>query len=950
MRHACLALGLTLVTLLAAPPAQAWGPSVHMRECLAVADRLTQQQHPLAKLVAAHEPALLFGCIAPDFRQTSKALAAIDTHSWQLGRHLLQAAQQPGAPDGAVAFAIGHLAHHASDGVESWYATRLTALAPLGGLDVLAGVSDHGFGECELWVEVLGEMANGRTDRLVGLLQAVGVFEAESTLDWPPLVTWWVQQANAFHGKPVASPAQAVQEMQVVLAKAKASVGGFDPAGLADLLAAMATQPPAANVQLLSALPLGDALAAFGLTAGAKLDPVRWRPVRGRPFFADLDLWHAEYAAMADLAPSWTLDLVAGPKLDPDWPPSHDGLLMQAGTRQSLAHAMPAGTLAAEATVTLDEARWLDAQGQELTAWQPGQGAVTLQVRVFALQPVATTVVLRVHAIGPGLEPVALGAQVTLTTALLALDPQTCVAKACRVTLQATVDPGPWAMQTRALVLALARVDNGQDPAKVLPFVHGDWRRYQAHAALEVFGPVYDPWAHGEAGWPPSLRLPGPPPAPTGSLLVRVREAPAGNAVPGRAVQVLDLQGKVVAERQGNAGGRAAVDGLPPGAWRVRILGDGVAGKGADGLPIPAEVTVAVLAGEATTVVAPVWLVPALVSATVGEVAEGTVLLHLELAPLAWLGDQPVRLEWRAGTQPGGNDLWPPPGASPLRPLPDGAALADRAGRTHLLAVPAGAMAGLRRVGAMLHVSVRLVFGDVVEPAEAVRGPWARLAVSLAVPVVEPAPDASEPTADAAPSTAADLNPVKDAQGQAPGRPADDGCQAGRTGRSGAGLALAIAVYFGTWAWRRRRIGAAALTLLACTLVAPSAVSAEDPPEHGFVVGEYVLVGRQPDGGKAYTGRARIVAHGKGLALTREIGRRTTVVHGALEISGETKVLRFRWQAGKKYELMCQIHGDLDNYARLTCLWGRAGNPHRQPGVEAYFSSAGWEPDKTKGR
>ena len=38
--------------------------------------------------------------------------------------------------------------------------------------------------------------------------------------------------------------------------------------------------------------------------------------------------------------------------------------------------------------------------------------------------------------------------------------------------------------------------------------------------------------------------------------------------------------------------------------------------------------------------------------------------------------------------------------------------------------------------------------------------------------------------------------------------------------------------------------------------------------------------------------------------------------------------------------------GLFDNYARLTCHWGKAGNPHTQPGMEAYFAQEPWDPVK----
>lgn len=35
----------------------------------------------------------------------------------------------------------------------------------------------------------------------------------------------------------------------------------------------------------------------------------------------------------------------------------------------------------------------------------------------------------------------------------------------------------------------------------------------------------------------------------------------------------------------------------------------------------------------------------------------------------------------------------------------------------------------------------------------------------------------------------------------------------------------------------------------------------------------------------------------------------------------------------------CLVSSDLDNYARLSCLWGTAGRETVIPGREAYFST-----------
>jgi hypothetical protein len=130
-------------------------------------------------------------------------------------------------------------------------------------------------------------------------------------------------------------------------------------------------------------------------------------------------------------------------------------------------------------------------------------------------------------------------------------------------------------------------------------------------------------------------------------------------------------------------------------------------------------------------------------------------------------------------------------------------------------------------------------------------------------------------------------------------------------------------------------------------LPAGSAESADGPPLD-FVVGDYVLIGRDPDGGAAYSGTARIEESGDGLALERSRGDHHVKATGRLEVPsppGEGHVLRFRWQDPAPTTMTCLVAADLDNYARLTCYWLKDGPEPRQPGLEAMFPTAAW-PDQ----
>ncbi len=137
------------------------------------------------------------------------------------------------------------------------------------------------------------------------------------------------------------------------------------------------------------------------------------------------------------------------------------------------------------------------------------------------------------------------------------------------------------------------------------------------------------------------------------------------------------------------------------------------------------------------------------------------------------------------------------------------------------------------------------------------------------------------------------------------------------------------------------------MTSLLCLWVVPArAVEADEPPQWSFVPGRYQLIGRHPDSLLTYSGTARIDRVGEKLRLTREIAGKQSRVFGVVRRAdpGEAYVLAFKWGKQRPMEMVCIIGGDLDNYPRLTCLWGREGNPHRQPGMEAYFAQEPWEP------
>lgn len=110
--------------------------------------------------------------------------------------------------------------------------------------------------------------------------------------------------------------------------------------------------------------------------------------------------------------------------------------------------------------------------------------------------------------------------------------------------------------------------------------------------------------------------------------------------------------------------------------------------------------------------------------------------------------------------------------------------------------------------------------------------------------------------------------------------------------------------------------------------------------------GDYVVVGREPAGGAAYAGTARIERVGHRLNLHRKVGNGPAMIlQGMLEpaLGGEAEVFRFRGPDGAPRTLTCLDQGDLDNYLRFTCIWTYDAKPQpSEPGLEALFPTAAW--------
>ena len=114
--------------------------------------------------------------------------------------------------------------------------------------------------------------------------------------------------------------------------------------------------------------------------------------------------------------------------------------------------------------------------------------------------------------------------------------------------------------------------------------------------------------------------------------------------------------------------------------------------------------------------------------------------------------------------------------------------------------------------------------------------------------------------------------------------------------------------------------------------------------EQELLIGDYVIIGREPDGGTTYAGTARVEPRTGGLFLKQHRGEHEVTAFGRLEVPSppdEGRVLRFRWDNPEPVLTTCLVSADLDNYPRLTCTWLHEGSQPAQPGLEAMFPTTG---------
>jgi hypothetical protein len=132
-----------------------------------------------------------------------------------------------------------------------------------------------------------------------------------------------------------------------------------------------------------------------------------------------------------------------------------------------------------------------------------------------------------------------------------------------------------------------------------------------------------------------------------------------------------------------------------------------------------------------------------------------------------------------------------------------------------------------------------------------------------------------------------------------------------------------------------------ALLLVACASTVTAEVTRE---EYSPLLGVYDLVGRMPGSEETYSGVVTLCASGDELRVMRSVGGARTPGVARIEYVTPEKIATVIFEfseRGEVWETACMWGGDLDNYARLSCLRREKAVPTTEPGLEALFQRAG---------
>lgn len=131
MKYAFALAATMLLVLTADADAWAWGPGVHLAAGNFFLSRLDCLAPEVARLLACHPGAFLYGCLSADiFIGKGCTVRPGHSHSWSIGQGLLAAADS----DRTRAYAYGYLSHLAADTVaHNHYVPGMMGELPSGG-------------------------------------------------------------------------------------------------------------------------------------------------------------------------------------------------------------------------------------------------------------------------------------------------------------------------------------------------------------------------------------------------------------------------------------------------------------------------------------------------------------------------------------------------------------------------------------------------------------------------------------------------------------------------------------------------------------------------------------------------------------------------------------------------------------------------------------------------
>lgn len=128
------------------------------------------------------------------------------------------------------------------------------------------------------------------------------------------------------------------------------------------------------------------------------------------------------------------------------------------------------------------------------------------------------------------------------------------------------------------------------------------------------------------------------------------------------------------------------------------------------------------------------------------------------------------------------------------------------------------------------------------------------------------------------------------------------------------------------------------ILLMSFYIVTAQAKECDDCPLKNIIPGQYTVIGRLPDSERTYSSQIEIKAlKNKTFSAIEKInGKMIRRWEGQFKHAspGEGYVLHLKGQQG---ELACLVSADLDNYARMTCLWKKNNQQSNKFGLVALF-------------